>query len=239
MSNEKGWGARGWLRTLAGGLREVADIGATALTERFEGEVKALVGQYEGEVKIELGTGRLCLSDRIVERIVRAGATQLDDFELLDFGWEEGAYRVRARVQARTVVVEVVPTWAGWSTHNVSVRATTPTPPTLEDAPVANWFVARFVELLGGTSFAASVFAREIPEGLSWDGREVMLTRRLDLGMTGLKSVLTDGATASATFTHDVEGLWITIDGSLPTALAILKDTLTRLGNSLLSTRLG
>lgn len=230
MSDEKGMGARGWLRTIAGGVRELAEIGAESLANRVEGEVKTLVDRFDGEVMVDLDMRRLGLSDRMVERLVRLGAKELDDFELLDFGWAEDAYRVRAQVQANTVVVHVMPQSAGWSEQKVRVQASTPTPPSLEARPVASWFVANFVELLGGTSFAASVFARALPDGLRWDGCAITWERPLDLGLTGLSAALIGGATVTATLSHDTRGLWISLDGALPTVLALSKAIVTRLG---------
>ncbi len=182
---------------------------------------------------VDLGSRRMWISDHMVERAIRAGAERLDDFELLDLTWRDDTYRLRARVKSRTVSVNVLPRSALWDAQSVTVRATTPTPLDLEDAPVANWFVARFIEVLGGTAMAASILTRQLPEGLRWDGREVMWQRPLDLGMSGLKTALANGATATATFSHEAAGVWITVDAVPPVALALVKDVLTIFGTKI------
>lgn len=220
MSDEKeGKVATGWLRSLARGIKEAADLG-----------VKSLVDRFEGEVRVDVAGRRLWLADRVVERAVRAGAERLEEFTLLDFAWRDDAYGIRAMVKSHTVAVSVLPCSARWTLEDVTVSAETLSSPSLEGEPVANWFVARFVELLGGTAIAAALLTRPMPEGLRWDGREVTWRRPLDLGMTGLRAALANGAAATATFSHDDDGLWITVHAELPIAVALVKDVLTLLG---------
>ena len=64
MHDEKRRGARGWLRTIAGGVRELTEIGMESLASRVEGEVQTVVERFKDEVRVDLPARRLGLSLR-------------------------------------------------------------------------------------------------------------------------------------------------------------------------------
>ena len=213
MANDDDSG--GWRGLFARGQELV--VGATAAS------LRDLVKDFEGEVEIDVARQRLMVSDALLGRLVRQGAQAVDGVEVLNFEWDGAAYGCRVRTGERTLSARILPVSVKWVDGMIELAASTPEPPTIEDAPGATWLLARFVGLFGGGALGGYVLSRGAPEGLRWDGDTVTWRRPLLVPMGEVHPLLpVVGITLFARLSHDSRGLWLTFEGATSAYLTIV-----------------
>ena len=210
-----------------GGLKGFFARGKELVADAAAAGIRELVKDFEGEVETDVAHQRLMVSDALLGRLVREGARAADGVEVLEFRWDGEAYLCRVRMAERTLSARILPVYVKWADDVIELAASTPEPPTIEDAPAATWLLARFVGLFGGGALGGYVLSRGAPEGLRWDGDTVTWRRPLLVPMGEAHPLLSFvGITLIARLSHDSRGLWLTFEGGTSAYLTVLSSLL-------------
>ncbi|MBK6532934.1 MAG: hypothetical protein IPN17_29975 [Deltaproteobacteria bacterium] len=205
------------------GLKGWFARGQELVTDAALAGIRELVKDFEGEVDIDVARQRMMVSDALLGRLVRQGARAADGVEVLDFQWDGTAYLCRVRTAERTLSARLRPDSVKWADGVIELIASTPEPPTIEDAPAATWLLARFVGLFGGGAVGGYVLSRGAPEGLRWDGDTVTWRRPLPVPLGEVDPLLPlVGITLIARLSHDARGLWLAFEGGMSAYLTVL-----------------